>query len=81
MSELEQTDRSAEKIKNKYELVAHLIPLSTNTMDMILALFARHELCTDPEFHEMLKEIEKAHLLSLEKKRRGKVIRNVDSTQ
>ena len=40
-------------------------------------LVFEHALCV----HEMLKEIEKAHLLSLEKKRRGKVIRNVDSTQ
>ena len=61
MSELELTDRSEEKPKNMYEVVAHLIPQSTSTMDMILALFARHELCTDPSFHEMLKEIETAH--------------------
>ena len=81
MSDLEQTDRSVEKKKNMYEVVAHLMPQSTSTMDMILALFARHELCTDPSFHEMLKEIEIAHQRSLEKKRRGKVIRNVDSTQ
>ena len=40
--------------QNKYELVAHLMPDETDTMNRILQLFARYELCTDPAFYKML---------------------------
>ena len=50
-----------EKKENQYNRVAHLIPEQTDIMDLILALFARNELCTDPLFHLKLKEIEKVH--------------------
>ena len=56
------------------------MPNSTNTMDMILALFARHELCTDPNFHQMLKDIEETHYRTPEKEtKKGKAQRYVES--
>ena len=56
-----KTTKKKKSKKNQYMRVAHLIPDQTDIMNLILALFARNELFTDPEFHRKLKEIEEVH--------------------
>ena len=56
--------------------MAHLIPEQTDTMNRILQLFARYELCTDPSFYKMLskntKKIRRKKTICKKKKRRTK---------
>lgn len=53
--------KKAKKKKNAYKRVARYMPKVTDTMYIILVLFARYELCTDPAFINQLKEAEQAY--------------------